>query len=726
MSGITDFSFNALTGHPVLVALCLVIFLVFAYLLYRRTNPPLSGPVRIILSLLRIIAIIALFLALFEPVVSYRRDYDRAPRLTIIRDRSLSMGITETNRPRSERVDSLLGANRFQSFAAPFDIRHADFADRLAADNITLDPDATALGEALRELAAGETAEPSEAWLLLTDGITNRGISPLEVAARLKTPVYALGVGELRDEKDIAITGLDYNDVVFAGKPTEITVHLAWSGTSGERADVTIKSGAKTLQRGNLTLPSGDLKEEVKLKFVPEKPGQQTFRVTVPALDGELSDKNNSRSFSVSVLKSKLKVLLVADYLDWDYAFLNRFLERSESVDLTPVVFKRGGGYLTGRLPSRQEELNAFDLVIMYDINPTLVKPLEPFFESYLNDRGGGVLVILGKNYVSRPFPRWIDNYLPFISQRSGRDLLYFKFNGQPVENFLFHPAVRISDSRVSIRQAWRDMPPFEALVPLDSICPGTDILVTTASVSEGLPSGGLPVIGLRKFGPGKVLALGATPLWPWAFFGYGFGADNTEYRLFVDGVVNWLALREESDPIRIVPDREIYTRGETVGFTAFVYDLGFRPISGATGYIALTGADSPDSMIVQLVGTSDGKYRAEFELLAPGRYNFMGVVEKDGKRLKEKSGQIAVESFSIEEYRRRPDFTVLASLAQMTGGEFAPLDNADSLFTMIDSSRIGVSVQSEIVLWNKFWLLALFIAALALEWFLRKRYQLI
>ncbi len=723
MLGITDLSLDFLTGHPYITGLIFIIFLVVAVRLYRRTNPPLPRGIRLILGALRIIAVIALFLALFEPVISYNRVYEKKPSMTVLLDRSSSMNIEESGETRKERAEQFLDSDLFSEIESGFEVNIVPFAADIQSDGSVGDTNKTALGQSLGDLSKRQVGNPADAWIVLSDGISNSGISPVEVATNIKSPIYSLGIGDESPEKDVALTGLDYNDVMFAGRPTEITVHLEWSGIDGENARIRIQSGDRTVQTESVKLAAGNLRDEFPLKFTPEKPGQQTFKVTVSGIDGEITEANNSRSFSVSVLKSKLQVLLVADHLDWEYAFMKRFLDRSESVELTPVVFKEGSGYLTGSFPSRQAELNKYDLIILYDVDWSRLANRAELFDSYLKDKGGGLFVLMGENYLKNAFPRWIDKYLPFVVTRNGSRILYHQFNGIPVENYLFHPAVRIGDNRREIRDAWRDLPHFEVLVPIDSMTENAEVLVTT-DLGEGLNA--VPALAFRRIGPGKVLASAVGPFWHWAFLGYGFNKKPEEYALFMNGVVNWLALKEESEPVRIYPDKNVYTRGEGIGFNASVYDLGFRPIGGASGYISVTPENSSDSTVVQFIETGEGRYRAEFDLLPPGRYSWHGVVEKDGKTLKESDGQIAVESYTVEEFRRRPDFATLAAVSQITGGHFAPLNRADSLLSGLDSTPVTITETREIVLWNKLWLLIIFIAALGVEWFLRKRYQLI
>ncbi|RKX25931.1 MAG: hypothetical protein DRP46_11420 [Candidatus Zixiibacteriota bacterium] len=61
-----------------------------------------------------------------------------------------------------------------------------------------------------------------------------------------------------------------------------------------------------------------------------------------------------------------------------------------------------------------------------------------------------------------------------------------------------------------------------------------------------------------------------------------------------------------------------------------------------------------------------------------------------------------------------------------LTGGKYFKCDEADSLSNVLTMDRVTVSLQKEIILWNKFWILAVFVLSLAIEWLIRKRFQLI
>ncbi len=723
MFGIDQFRLEFLTSYPYLTALFLILFILFTFWIYRRTNPPLSRLWKTILGGLRIVALFALFAALLEPVINYQRSFERKPNLSILIDKSKSMNFADNGSTRTETVNQIIESDQFRDFLNKFEYKRYLFSDKISDNADILNTDRTSIGEILSELSEKEIGQPAEAWILFSDGISNYGILAEAVAGQIKSPLFSVGIGDDAEEKDAVLSDVESNRVVYAGKATTIKAKVEWRGMKGEQTALEIRSGNQTLASKQIKFAVGDLQNEFEIKFTPQKIGQQTFQLMIKPIDDEISDNNNHRSFSMTVLKSKLEILLLSDRLDWEFAFLKRFLDNSESVNLTPVVFDKDGSYMTGSLPNSQAGMNKYDLIILYDIDLNRVKSRDGYFNSYLAEKGGGMLVFLGENYLKDKYPRWIDDYLPFSNKGAARRVLNFKYNGQPSEDYLFHPAIRLSDSRQSIRDDWSSLPYFESLVPIDSIDPKSEIMAT---VNLGESGANQPIIGLKRIGQGRVLAVAAMPFWHWAFFGYGFDQDDAEYRFFFDGLINWLSVKEDSDPIQIIPDKNIYTRGETVGFTAYVYDLGFRPILGSTGSIKLKSANGQDSIMAQIIEQGEGKYRAEFETVPSGRFNYSGIIEKEGKRLKESDGTISIESYTMEEFIRRPQFDRLRNISGITGGQFFQINQIDSLYRSISTKKLRTVINSEIIVWNKIWLLLIFIAALGVEWFIRKRLQLI
>jgi hypothetical protein len=692
MAGIKEISLSFLTAYPYLVWPALIVLLVAAFFLYRRTNPPLPLYLRIILAGLRMIAVAALVLALLEPVLSITREYERPRRVTMLVDHSASMNKQEAGKSRRDRMDSLFSSASFAQVSSQVDPEYRYFGGNLATQPALVDPDRTALADALYELDKQQLDQPADLWMLFSDGNTNSGREPADIATTLNTPMVVIDMAMGGGGFDVGIADLTFNPITFVGQPSEIVVKLHWQRGSDRAVNVELLDGNRIVDQKRLKLTTDDGLGEVALRHIPEEPGQTLLRARAVPIEGEETTDNNQRFFAVKVLKSKLLVLLASSSPDYEVGFLKRALEQSDKYEVEFVATGGKMGNLAGNFPSRQTALNRYDLVILHDPDPRRLSSRKDIIESYLSNRGGALWVV--------------------------------EFNAEPAEGDLFHPAVRLADDQSAIRAAWMELPPFQKLVPCNQIAPGSVILAWAARPTAQVARP--PVLGYRRVGPGKVLASAAMPFWTWSFVNLGFGAEAELYHRFLEGTVTWLTVKDDFDPIRISPEKEVFTRGETVRFDGYAFDLGYRPIPGVTGAVKLRSQAAEDSFELDLLSLGEGKYSAEFLNVAPGRYDYEAHFEGDQGLLKRAEGQILVEAFSLEELDQSGNAAGLHALASRSGGKAFKAETFDEALAYLDLTPVAVMSQKDYLLWGRTWLLIVFLSAVSVEWLLRKINQLI
>jgi hypothetical protein len=716
MFGLQHISVDFLSGQPIWVVSGLLALLGLAIWLYWRTNPPLPRWLRVTLGVLRVVAVLALILALLEPTISYSRRHERPPRLSILVDHSASMNRIEHGRSRLARADSLLSGDLAGRLFSACDVNTYYFGANLSDQPNAIDTNGTALGEVLRELDRRQLEQPADCWLILSDGNSNSGPIPSEVMSSLRTPIVSVGMAADTGIADIGITGVDYNAVMFVGQPSEFKAKLRWDGVSDRQLRVQLLDSGRVAAETPLAIEQASGLAEVDLRFTPNRPGQTLLSIRVAPLEDEPDTDNNSRTVSVKVLKSRVNVLIACESPDYEIGFLNRYLRQSDRYEVELLVLGRQAGNLAGRFPVQQTELNRYDLVILYDPEPSRLDILHGLLKSYLSERGGGLWVILGSRY-GRGSYRQASELLPFYSSQRP-DIVFAQFHGLPAEGELFHPAVRLADSRTAIRDAWAGLPPFQMLAVCDRLAAGA-VALAFASGGSDLDSR-LPILGYRRLGPGKVLALAATPLWKWGFETLSYGADQAPYARLIDGAVTWLTVQDDFDPIRVAPDQPIYRRGEPIRFEGIAFDPGFRPITGVYGSVTLSHISGKDTLETDLIESGEGSLRAEFANVPPGEYAYEASLLREQQLLKTSRGKVLVESFSVEEVDQRGDPATLVALAEATGGEYHTFADFTSQHS-VSLEPVTETVEREIVLWGKLWLLLVFIGTLALEWGLRK-----
>ncbi len=770
MSDISHFSLDFLSKSPFFGWSALVILLALSVYHYRRTNPPLPARIKYPLLALRAVAIIALILTLLEPVISYGLSGERRQRMTIALDVSGSMRQENDGSSRLASVDSVFAAsdNLLGRLAEEYDITWRYFADSLTATREAVNTESsgstggTAIGEALVELAQTDVNKPADVWLLISDGINNTGREPAQVAEETQTPTYTIGVGEQSQEFDIEIADVDYNPVAYVGAETPVKVSLRWRGV-GETAPEALVSlqiaGAKDGSATSLTqatsqrikLGQGELSAEVELKFTPTAPGAAFLSATVTTAQKEQRTANNSRAFAIKVLKSRLKVALVSETLDWDYKFLKEALKDNERVEVTSIVEKSPGEYLSDKFPSSPGSLNEFDVVVL--LNPSGMRRDNRYkaLQSYVSSHGGGLFVLAGERLFSgRPklsggvAPVSLSSLLPLAPMRGYRRMLNRTTAITLRGEHILHPALRIAGKDENVRDVWRSFPPFVSVAPLTELVsdsgealvlaesdyqiqtPGAEVAngaVTDTNSSESKP---VALLVAQKRGAGKVLELNGSPVWRMAFQSVETEQTAQHFSEFINGAINWLAVTEDISPVKIEPERPIYARGEVAVFSGSAFDQSYRALDGYSGDVFLYSADGADTLVATLQSAGEGMYRAEFNGLTPGTYRFEGRSSVDGELIKTDTGRIQITQYSLEQRQTTPDFGVLQTIAQKTGGKYAHLSNVNELEQTLTGAPVKVSEEVEIPLRGDWRFLAVFILALSVEWFIRKRLQLL
>ncbi|MEE8576858.1 MAG: hypothetical protein V3T31_06350, partial [candidate division Zixibacteria bacterium] len=607
------------SGSAPLIWLTLLLLVILTVYLYRRTNPPLRMPVKILLTGLRLIALLALGTALLEPVINYHQQYERPIRLSLLQDGSGSMGRVESGLSRQERLDSLTESPTFSRLADSSDISSYYFDDELSKERGESKGEATALGDALHEMARQQLDAPADFYLLLTDGRSNAGRDPADAAKELAAPVIVVDMAAGGSGFDISVDEISCNPVWFVGQPAEIVVRLSTIRGAGRQARIHLKQNGKVLAEEAFQIDSEAAFREVKLRYTPPRSGQLLLELAVPEQEGELTAENNQKTIAVKVLKSRVNLLLVTEHPDYEVGFLRRFLRSSDKYAHDMIVTGGNSGNLTGQFPGQQAELNKYDLIVLHDPDLQKLASYSSILNSYLADRGGAVWVMMGPTMAqSRSVPS-LDSLLPFIPAYGNR-VQYFDFQGEPAEGLLFHPALRLADDRATIRGRWAGQPPFKQLVLCGQIHP--DAVLLAATSRSGTPER-WPILGYRRIGPGKLMASAQAPFWPWKFMNLGLGDDASAYDRYMEGLISWLTVADDLKPVRIRPVKRVFTRGESIRFDGFASDLGFRPIPGVSGSVTLVHQDESasefDRIESDLLEVSAGQYEAVVRALPPG-----------------------------------------------------------------------------------------------------------
>jgi len=310
------------------------------------------------------------------------------------------------------------------------------------------------------------------------------------------------------------------------------------------------------------------------------------------------------------------------------------------------------------------------------------------------------------------------------VAPRLGMSCEYGRFHLLPDQRMIFHPALKLADTRQEIAAIWGSQPPFTAVVPIDSVR------------SSGVPLGylqgdyelkNIPIMALRRMGAGKILSVAVAPFWHWAFYPVGVGHDTGPYKDFFAAAIRWLTIGDESDRIGFRSVKEVFESGEKVAFAGSAHDEGFRPIENGTGNLIIV-SETGDSAAARILPdpARKGEYRSEVGILSTGIYTFRAELFAESIRLGRFEGKFVVDDIDRETAFADVDWNSLAQTARNSGGVFVSYKNLNPLLDAVDVERKRVEENHEIRLWNNLVLLIIIIVSLSLEWFIRKRRQLL
>jgi hypothetical protein len=742
--GITKLFINLQERNLWLLIGLFILAVLLAFLTYQRTYPPISKRKKTLLLSLRIVALFCLFLVLSEPILTIARRLIQKPVVAVLLDTSKSMNLKGTQISRKEELQNLLKSDPFEKLSSKAELEIYGFADTIFHLNLNggyLDSlgKATSIGEAAKSVEDKLKEKNLRGILIASDGANNLGEDPVWVAKSKDIPIYTYGVGEYTPPKDIAVEKIIYNDIGYVDNKIPVQVDISQVGFDNLKIPVSIKEvsqggGKEILAQENLTLGTSGGTQTVEFSITPQKEGIHQYELSVPQQKEELVQENNRRIFSIKVLKSKIKVLLVTGSLNWEYTFLKKAVEKDKNIELESLVYGKNRKILEGRFPQGEKELSQFDILILVDPPHFVFAENKAEINDFVFKNGGSLLFLLGKDFIeSRAFMEAIP-ILPFDLQGANIRYLSANLNLELTQEGRLHPITRLVENSEENLKVWSELPPFLGVASLGTPSKDATTLATFKSPSNSEVI--LPGIVTRNYGKGKMMVTTVTPFWRWDFLLWGIGKDNQSYQKFWNNSIRWLVTREDMDLINIFTDRKIYKSGERINFSAKIFDQNYQKIKDASVLLNIKSEGSPakgggkeasaDSEMLSLSLDQTGDYNGTLRSLPPGKYLFKGEVFRDETRIGSKSGEFTVEEYSLEDANLTTDFDLLKKMAEVSGGKFYEKDQIGNLANDLEFTEKKEERTKEIQLWNHPILLILMVGCLSAEWAIRKRAQLL
>lgn len=556
------------------------------------------------------------------------------------------MGVGE----RLEKVDQIIPEIKLKKKIYGFDTR----AYPVSKDSLSANGELTNIGNALLQ-----TPTPS-AYLLLSDGINNTGPDPIEIARRKGVPIHTIGIGD-SILKDIRISNLTYNKIIYTKDHIPIKLSLENIGYKQQDIQILLKENGRILQKKRTLLPQNGMQSEIELISVtPKSAGTHFYEVSISALPGEIDEANNKREIGVFALKSRIKVGWFGKSPDWNFKFARLEFAQDPRIDFNWWIKIKERKWL-----SRDGITNAPDFHTPYDV--IILNNFEyPAIEK-LVDKGTGVILI-GK----------VCKHISPLILNSGT-----KENKYPIKVVAFDIFGR------------KELPPLKKIHKVKGIKGSARVLCATSE--------GNPLIAKIQYGDGIVVGMAAEDIWKWSF--------KSEIK-FWNKLIRLITIRKElsSQNIFIETD-QIYETGERIVFKAQAYTPDYKPDPNSKITVKVISEQKADIESIFLYSLGDGKYEGAIDFLPPGKYKYKASTQE--KTYVE--GEFLVTS-QVELQELASDRNFLRALSQVSGGKYA--DNIKDLDIKLKPEKLKSHFSP-----SQYWCsILLIILLLCAEWFILRR----
>ncbi|MCH2207812.1 MAG: VWA domain-containing protein [Lentisphaerales bacterium] len=734
----------------------------YSWFLYKKETPNTTFKRRIGLAALRFGTCFLLFLLLLQPRI--KMDTQQASRtvLPILIDISQSMTITE-KRPSDTYLRDIAEASGMSSDEASKASRLevvssiinnqdlsliSDLQEKYAVRLYTFDQKtrqlqvedeelitlpsaegkATGLGPAVRYIEQSLKGLPLADLIIFTDGIHNKGESPLEVAEELSRKnirVFPVGIG-MPDNADLKILKVDVQELLFQGDETAIEVTFEANGIQDSDQEVELKLGDRTLIRKNILCRNGVFKEVFVV--TPEVKGDFEFRVTLEKHEDEFFTGNNTMSKQVSVIDSEIRILLAVGNPSWEYRYLKGMLDGDKRFK-TEVFIKSGDFSRSSSDPQYlssfpYERLKEIDCIILNNIDRSSFSTDKmKLLQNYVVEQGGSIVMISSPSGTPSSFAGTpLEEILPVTIRKYTESEDYDftansrSFKLQLTEAGLQSIITRLDPHPEKNADVWETLPgQYWYYKGIRKLKPSATALVQHSSAKNEY--GKIPLMAYHRFGRGQVLFLGFNSIWRWR---YRIGSKYTDR--FWGQTIQALGLPHL---LGTMHDVKIETVGRDFP-AAEKIDITCRLANDALN------ADA-DSISITAVNTETGDEK-EFKIppsAESGAYNG-SIVLPEGLWDLQVEGhtntakhRINVFKSNLEFEKTSMDKVQLSQMAQLSGGQFVPLAAIAELPSMMNEKQKLKRTVFERSLWDGWLFLILICLLTSSEWLFRKQENL-
>ncbi len=702
------FAFN-----PFFFFLAVVLLIGFTVFVYRFTIPQIARTKKILLIVVRTLALGLLLLAIFEPTLTIIKKNILNPITIFFADNSKSI-LSDDGSEKNKKILEVL--NGLKQTDLVENIQLKTFGSKISElgidslDKITFKEGATNFSNIFN--AVSESKDNISSIVILSDGVITDGSNPIYTAEKSGVPVFVVGVGDTARKKDVEIKNVSYNEFIYAENLTTLSATILNEGFANRSVNLALYENDVLIEQKNIVLNPNGI-QNISFDYTPKSSGEKKLALALSPLDREYNLANNRKVFYINVLSNKVKVLLLSGSPSSDLSFIKNTLLEDNNLFVNSITQIGANKFLEKNNRERLLDSSEVLVLIGFPSKETSIEILNKV-TSLISEKNIPYLFILSG---STDFNRLsqLKKELPFVSSNVGNNYIEVQPNVSADQSK--NPLLQ--NNSIDPISIWNNLPPvyqpFAEFTPKPESEIVSKVKMNNISVNK-------PLILTRRLGNQKSIAVLAKDIWKWKL--QTALKDQDVLDRFILNSIKWLNSPDDKKRVQIKTTKKLFALGEEVEFTAQIYGDAFNPISDAE--VKVKVKNDKDNFELNLNSLGNGLYEGVLQTNKPGNYSFVGDAKLNNKVLGSDKGLFNVGEVDIEMLNPKMDYEFLNSLANVSGGKFFNTDESKSLFKLLSKLNLKSSKEKvdtkEYSLWSNEFLMIAIILLFGIEWFIRKR----
>lgn len=603
----------------------------------------------------------------------------------------------------------------------------------------------TRLGTSLRQILTELRGAPPSAILLMSDGQTTDGESlakAAELAARKGVPLYPLGLGSPEPARDLELTELMVDEVVFIDDLVRFQAKLLARGFEGQDVTVHLRerpagatdaTGGKEIESVRVKAPADGQPLRIELGHRPRQTGEVVYTLDVDPRPRELQAENNRLERKVNVRKEKLKVLLVDSEPRYEYRYLKNYLEREETIDLSVVLLSSDPEYseqdrsALSTFPASKEDLFGFDVVLIGDADPSFMSASQMAnLVEFVTQKGGGILFVAGDafnplSYRGTPLEALLPIELAEARNPSAIGTGVAPFRPELTAEGRTSPIFRFGDDEAESTKIWQSLPELYWYLEAPRKKPAAVVLAEhpTQPGSDGK----LPIFVYQFIGSGKSMFHAVDDTWRWRF-----RVGDKYFGRFWIQTIRFLARSKllGQRQAELTTDRRRYQRNQPIQIRVRFPNPALAPTNGELNVQVEKKGQGPRKLTLKASPTARNIFEGALPQAAEGDYDIR-LLPPPALEGAIPTASFRVDAPASELERVQMNEAELRRAARLTGGTYyTPATISTLLKDLPKPQKVPLDTDPPIPLWNTWPVLGLFLSLITAEWLLRKRKQMV